>query len=77
MKALSVRLAALAAFLLAGAGDLAAHHELANPADIFDKMDRPLVTASPLQAVLAALGILLIPLIIIALVFWSRRSRES
>ena len=38
MKALSARLAALAAILLAGAGDLAAHHELADPADIFDKM---------------------------------------
>ena len=77
MKALSARLAALAAFLLAGAGDLAAHHELADPADIFDKMDRPLVTATPLQALLAALGILLIPIVIIALVFWARRSKES
>ena len=77
MKTLSARLAGLAAILLAGAGDLAAHHELADPADIFDKMDRPLVTATSTQALWAALGILLVPIIIIALVFWSRRSKES
>ena len=62
---LSAHLAALAAILLASAGNLAAHHELADPADIFDKMDRPLVTATSLQALLAALGIFLIPIIII------------
>ncbi|HJM42822.1 MAG: hypothetical protein QGH70_04800 [Nitrospinota bacterium] len=77
MKALSARLAALAAIFLAGAGDLAAHHELADPSVIFDKMDRPLVTATPTQALWAALGILLIPIVIIALVFWARRSKES
>ena len=57
--------------------EVMAHHELADPADIFDKTDKPMISATPVQALLAALAILLIPLVIIALVFWSRRSKES
>ena len=62
--------------VLVAAFDLAAHHELADPADIFDKMDRPAVTATPTQAIAASVAILLIPIIIITLVFLSRRSRR-
>lgn len=69
MKALSVRLAALAALVFAAAGKAAANGELAG-------MDKPLVAATPLLALAAALVILLIPLVIITLVLWSRRSRE-
>ncbi|MFQ5692917.1 MAG: hypothetical protein ACE5IM_07745 [Nitrospinota bacterium] len=71
------RLLDLALALRDRLGQLAAHHELADPAEIFDKLDRPRVSATALQAGAAALVILLIPLVIIALVFWSRRSRES
>lgn len=73
----AARLLGLAADLWGRAGRLSAHHELADPAEIFDKMDRPLVSATPLQAALAALAILLIPLIIIGLFYWSRRSGHS
>ncbi|MFQ5913480.1 MAG: hypothetical protein ACE5JS_09880 [Nitrospinota bacterium] len=77
MTALFGPLSKLAVSLFLRLGELAAHHELADPAEVFDKMDRPLISASPVQALLAALGILLIPLVIIGLVFWSRRSRQS
>ncbi len=58
-------------------GEVMAHHELADPADIFDKTDKPMVSATPVQALLAAVAILLIPIAIIALVFWSRRSKQT
>ena len=77
MKAWAVRIVGPVLLALSAASELAAHHELADPADIFDKMDRPVVTATPTQAILAAVAILLIPIVIIVLVFWSRRSRES
>ncbi len=76
MKDWTVRVVGPILLALSAASDLAAHHELADPADIFDKMDKPVVTATPTQAILAVVAILLIPIIIIALVFWSRRSRE-
>lgn len=77
MTSLPAYLFGLATALYERLGKFKAHHELADPAEIFDVMDRPPVTATPSQALLAGLAILLIPLVIVAFVFWSRRSKES
>ena len=76
MKSWATRIWVSTLLLLVVPFDLMAHHELAAPADIFDKMDRPAVTATPTQAIAASIAILLIPIIIITLVFLSRRSRQ-
>ena len=62
-------------FLRWGWGRLLAHHELADPGEIFDVVDRAVPEGTALHAYLGGAALLAIPLALLGLMLWRSRSR--
>ena len=62
--------------LLRGWRRLLAHHELADPGQVFDAVDRSFPEGTALEAYIAGAALLAIPLALLGIMLWRSRSRR-